>query len=514
MKKIIYTFYLITATLSLTSCLKDLGNYDYTQNEVITITGMEDSYIGIQGVDSLTITPTVTSNIPGADFEYCYIMYETSTQGYWPTQDTIQGSGKDLVKYPISCKSMTYALVFIAKNKTTGVTGFVKSTLNVVTKFNDGWYVIKDASNVTDIDLFDNTGKLLVQNVLLSINGRQLKGKAQALNFVSNYNVYDNVLGRFVSTKTIFPVSDIDAKAVELSTATIVKNYGEMFYDKITEPYAPGFFFGTMAGFWTINQGRAYGIFTFANNVGVFGAQAPIDANYSAYHLSKYSVNHMIYGPLCYDEITCSFVVVPYSGTQMAAAKSATNSEMPASRCNNDLIYMGSRGIMNSYFFAVMQDRDNPAVKFISKVEGHTSSTSPSLKFTNDTLSVSDPAYNATLYTSNQSMDILYFVSNNHIYKRNVASKGATNIQLGFDPPAGETVTFIKHYLKYSTYLPDNLFIVGTQSAGKYKVRMFVINTIGDINTTPIRTFEGNGRAADVLLVFPNLSNNNFPVTY
>jgi len=514
MKKLLYTFYLSVVVLVLTSCFKDLGNYDFSESEVITITGIEDSYTCIQGVDSLSITPNVASNIAGADFEYSYIMYETNTQGYRPTQDTIQNSGKDLVKYPVSRKSATYSLVFIAKNRTTGVAGFAKSTLNVITKFNDGWYVIKDASDVTDLDLFDNTGKLLVQNVLLSINGRQLKGKAQALNFVSNYNVYDNVTGRFMSTKTIFPVSDIDAKAVVLSTATIVKNYDEMFYDEITEPYAPGFFFGTMAGLWTINQGRAYSIFTFANNVGIFGAQSPIDANYSSYHLSRYSVNNMIYGPLCYDENSTSFFAVPYGGSQLAAAKTATTSEMPASRCNNDLLYMGSRGIMNSYFFAVMQDRDNPAVKFISKVEGFTSSTGPTLKFTNDTLSISDPAYNADIYTSNQSMDILYFVSDNHIYKRNVASKGAANAQLGFNPPSGESVTFIKQYLKYSSYLPDNLLIIGTESAGRYKIRMFVVNTIGDINPTPLRILEGNGRAGDVLLVFPNISNNNFPVTY
>ncbi len=514
MKKILYIFYLTLIVLSLTSCFKDLGNYDYTGNEVITITGVEDSYSGIQGADSLTITPTVTSNKPNADFEYYYALYETNVQGYAPVLDTIQKGGKDLIKYPISRKSMTYGLVFMAKNKTTGVTGFAKSVLNVVTKFNDGWYVIKDASNITDLDLFDNTGKLVVQNVLLTINGKQLKGKAQALSFASNYSVYDAGLGRFVNTKTIFPVSDIDAKAVVLSTAKIAKNFDGLFYDEVSEPYNPTMIFATFQGIWITNNGRAYSINTMSSNVGVFGAQSPIDVSYSSYHLSKYAANHSTYGPLCFDETSCSFVVVPNGGGQLVATKDATNSDMTVNNNNNNLLYMGSRGKSNSYCFAVMQSKAGPAVKFISKIEGFTNSTGPSLKFTNDTLSVSDPAYNATIYTSNQSMDVLYFVSGNNIYRKNVASKGTTSIQLGFSPPAGETITFIKHYLNYSTYLTDNLFIVGTESAGKYKVRMFVINTIGDINTTPVRTFEGNGRAADVLLVFPNLSNNNFPVTY
>jgi len=515
MKKLLNIITVIAFTALLNSCFEDKGNYDYDDPEVITITGFESSYTAVQGVDYLNITPTVTSNKPGAQFEYYYAIYETNVQGYAPVLDTIQRSGKDLINYPVTRKAMTYGFIFMAKNKTTGYTGFASSTLNVVTKFNDGWYILKNVGNVTDLDLFDNTGKLLVKDVLLTINGKQLKGKADAISFASNYSVYDPGTGRFVNTKTIFPVSDADAKAVVLTTAKIEKDFDQMFYDVITEPYSPTRFFATFQGIWTINQGQLYSIYTMSSNAGRFGAASPIDASYTPYHLSKYTINHTYYGPLGFDEISSTFLVCPYGGGQLVATKDATPSDMSVKNSNTTMLYMGSRGTANSYAFAVMKSKTNPSVKFITKIEGFTTSSNPTLKFTNDTLSTSDPAYSASMYTMNQTMDVLYFVSNNHIYRKNVASKGASSVQLPFDPTAGESVSFIKHYQSYSTYLTDNLFVVGTEAGGKYKVRMFVINTVGDLaSSTPVKTFEGTGRAGDVLLVFPNLSNNNFPVTY
>ena len=515
MKKIFNILILLSIALSVSSCFKDLGNYDYAKAEVITITGVDATYTAVQLVDKLNITPTVSSNIPGAQFEYYYTLYETNVQGYAPKLDTIQkGTSKDLVNYPVTRKSMTYGLVFMAKNKTTGVTGYKSSTLNVVTKFNDGWYIIKDQSNISDLDLFDNSANLVVENVLMSVNGKQLKGKAQAISVVNNYRVLDPPTGLFNNTKVIFPVSDNDAKAVILSTGVINRNFGEMFYDVISEPYAPVRFFGNSQGIWTINKGRAYSIYTMSSNVGIFGAESPIDINYSPYNLSKYTVNHAVYGPLAFDETSSTFLLIPYGGNQLVACVNATGSNMPVKNNNKKLLYMGSRGVTASYFFAVMQDKTNTSLKIISKVEGFSNSTGPALKFTNDTLATSDLAYNATMFTSNQTLDVLYFVTNNVIYMRNVAAKGGANVPLAYTPPVGETITFIKHLPNYSTYYPNNTFIIGTQVGTRYKVRVLVLTTVGNVTPPATLTFDGNGRAADVLYAFPNISSNTFPCNF
>lgn len=495
------------------SCFKDLGNYTYTDSEVITITGIESTYNAMQMVDSLTITPTVTSNIAGAEFEYYYAIYETNVQGYVPVLDTIQRSGKDLLKYPVTRKSMTYGLVFWAKDIKTGVTGTKTSVLNVITQFNNGWYVIKDVNNKTDMDLFDTTGHLAIQNVLLSVNGIQLNGKAEAISYTSNYSVYDSGTAKFTNTKTIFPVATEDAATVVASTGVIVKDFTHLFYDEISVPYSPKRIFGNSQGIWIINNGKVHSIYTMSSNAGIFGTASPVDVSYSPYYLSKYTVNHAIYGPLGFDELSSTFYALPYGGGQLVATKDAAGTDMSVKNNNKSILYMGSRGSSGSYFFSVLQDKTNPSLKMITKGEGFTNSTGPTLKFTNDTLLSTDAAYNATLYTSSQSLDILYFVSGDKLYMRNVASKKGANVLMSFTIPSGETATFIKHIPAYSTTIKNN-FMLGTQSGTTYKVRIFNLTTTGDITGNAVKTFSGTGRAGDIIYIFPTLSYGSYPVTY
>ena len=61
----------------LTSCFEDLGNYDYTSNEVITIGGdIKKDYSVVQFTSNRFIRPEVSSNIPGAEFEYAYWVHD------------------------------------------------------------------------------------------------------------------------------------------------------------------------------------------------------------------------------------------------------------------------------------------------------------------------------------------------------------------------------------------------------------------------------------------------------
>lgn len=511
MKKVYNIIIYVFVAASLTSCFKDLGNYDYTDKEVISITGIEESYTAIQLVDKLNITPTVTSNKP-AEFEYYYAVYETNVQGYAPVLDTIQKTGKDMVNYLVTKKAMTYGLVFMAKNKKTGVTGFFKSTLNVVTKFNNGWYVLKNNGDVCDLDLFDASNNK-IENVLLAINGKQLKGNASCITVANNYKVYDVATGRFVNTTTLFPVTDKDAMAVILSTAKIEHTFGEMFYDEISEPYSPSMFMATFQGLWTTNHGRAFGIYGMSANTGKFGVEFPIDANYTPYNLSKYSAFSGSYGPLSFDETSSTFVIVPPFGSALIPAKNQSETEMSAFGNNKTILYMGSRSLYDTYFFAVMKDKTNPNTRFISKVDGFNSSSSVSLKITNDTLATNDLAFNASMYTANHSLDIIYFVSGGKVYMRNVAAKRTTNVDLGISIPAGETISFIKHIPKTSA-TTFNYFVVGTSVSGNYKVRMYNVKSTGDVEATPALTLEGKGRAGDVLFTFPTISHSTFPSSF
>ena len=107
----------------LTSCFEDLGNYDYTSNEVITIGGdIKKDYSVVQFTSKLTIRPEVSSNIPGAEFEYAYWVYDKDQGSQVP--DTLLVGKKDLEEYVVGLPSKTYKLIFQAKNVKTGIQGF------------------------------------------------------------------------------------------------------------------------------------------------------------------------------------------------------------------------------------------------------------------------------------------------------------------------------------------------------------------------------------------------------
>ena len=151
MKKLYILTLAVTIAAMVSSCYKDKGNYSYATSEVITITGIAPSYDKISKQDKITLTPTVSSSSPNASFEYFWGIYETNVQGSVPKIDTI---AKTLnLDYFITQSAKAWVLVFGAKNKTTGLQQLVTSTINVITPFTRGWYVLKDDGTSTDLDL-------------------------------------------------------------------------------------------------------------------------------------------------------------------------------------------------------------------------------------------------------------------------------------------------------------------------------------------------------------------------
>ncbi|MDD4031986.1 MAG: PKD-like family lipoprotein [Bacteroidales bacterium] len=492
----------LSFSVILCSCFKDLGNYEYDEKEVITVTGIEPAYDVTQLIDVLSITPEITSNKSGAEFYCTYHIYDYVAAGYIPSADTLQSGKKDL-SMKLSLDAKTYGLVFIAKNIKTGYSAVVHSVLNVITKFSTGWYVFKNVGDMADLDLtIDENTK--IENVLLNVNGRQLRGKVDGITLATNYKCLNPTTGKFVNTRVIFPVTDQDMWPVNTVSAKIDRNYEDMFYN-VDRPIKPGRFYASTMGQWTLNNGRAYNLYAIMANTGQFGNQCSRDAKYSPYHLSKYIVQNGMSDPLAYDETSTSFVVIPSYGTQLNAVKDAEGTEMSANECNKKLLYMGARPSNVSFCHAVMQDKTDPSIKFISKITGF---SSKKLLIINDTIAPSDPAYRADVFTTiHNAMEVLYFIADNKVYVKNVAAKGTPSVDLGLNL-GGATISFIK-YLRFQNYLA-----VGTYSGANYKVSLYTVKTTGDVEPIPALVLDGAGIAGDVIYIYPNSSNTTYTNTY
>src|SRR5699024_1235577 len=91
------------------ACQKDTNIYNYSDVENIKAEGLESEYNVISGMDTLEIKLEVGSNIEQSEFDYVWAVYETNSQGYIPTIDTISRE-KDLF-FPVDLPAKGYALV-------------------------------------------------------------------------------------------------------------------------------------------------------------------------------------------------------------------------------------------------------------------------------------------------------------------------------------------------------------------------------------------------------------------
>ncbi|WP_316819216.1 PKD-like family lipoprotein [Pedobacter nyackensis] len=510
MKTRILIIYLVSIAL-FTSCKKDLGNYDYTASEVITISGIKTNYPVIQSVDKLNIIPEVSSNIEGADFEYVYFTYDLNKGGQ--DADTVLKNSKDLIDYVVGIESGRYALVFRARNKKTNVSGYFHSVLDVSTRFNDGWYVLKSEGNKSDMDYFNQAGEK-IEDVVLSVNGRQLDGDvahrigvndnyADPNKFLPNYNIFEK-------TRVLIPVTNKDAKAIKLSTGKILNDFPEMFLDKPVAPYSPSMYVANNLGQWILNNGKASFIYSYSSLLSKFGPELAMTNEFKDYRLSKYVVSNGVYDPIGFDELTSSFVAMSTSQTFFIPVGDQSGTEISAKNNNMKLVFAGAKALYDDFFYAVMQDKTSAQLKYIANVTGV---SGKSFKIALDKLATNDPAFSAELFTLNHSLlKVMYFVSNNKVYARSVAGIPGRNTDLQISLPQGETATFIKH-IKYSNQF--DYLIVGTTIGGNYKVYLYPLNNLGEFSgQTPAKVFSGKGKAGDISFVFPSISQTTFPLTY
>jgi len=507
MKKYNIFIVICFATL-LHSCFDDGNNFNYQTPEVITVTGLNASYDKISQSDSLNFKPTVRSTDPKADFEYFWGIYETNVQGYPPKLDTISKSLT--IKYRIIQPAKAWILEFAAKNKHTGYTKIITSTINVGTQFTRGWYVLKDNGNQSDLDLFLTPTTIVptssIENVYSLVNGEKLEGKGLGMNFESTYK--SMVTGTNANTRAMFIFTEKDASIINTNTVKEIRPFNTCFYISPTVK-APNFMIVGSSSDYFVNNGILYSIYTMSSNFGVFGNAQMRDAINSPYRLSKYYLTHTNNNPVFFDETSSSFVSASGSSNMLNPITDATGTAMSANKNNKTLLYLGPKGITTFEGVAVLQDKTNPALKILSVITPSTTA----FKMVNDTLLNTSKLYNAVNYSANVGDEsMLYFVvGGNQVWSRNLVNKFE---QLQFTAPAGETISFIRHRKSTETGYAFNYVMIGTTTgSGTYNVRMFT-KTAGNLATTPSVTLTGSGNVTDVFYLSPSTSYGTYPNAY
>lgn len=163
MKKIYSTLFF--ATLLLSGCIKDDGNYDYTPLEEVSIEGIADSYRFILQ-ERQAITPKITTKIAPDNLQYCWrIGSDTlSTEPNFDYTFTNVLATKD-------------PLTFEVIDKTTNVRYSKRIDLAVVSPFQTGWMIFSTLDNAPCLSFQSYEDKqLLYDDVYKEINDETLAG--------------------------------------------------------------------------------------------------------------------------------------------------------------------------------------------------------------------------------------------------------------------------------------------------------------------------------------------------
>lgn len=136
----------------ISSCNKDLGNYDYTEvNKVDTVLGIPDTTVLFNTQLKLKpqVSYTQSQAVENSDFTYEW-MYLTATGK--EDDKIILSTAKDL-DYGVRLTPGTYTIYFTMKSKATGIEQRYPFKLTVVNEINEGWMLLTDVNGTARIDV-------------------------------------------------------------------------------------------------------------------------------------------------------------------------------------------------------------------------------------------------------------------------------------------------------------------------------------------------------------------------
>lgn len=501
--------YIIIAILGLaaTSCFKDLGNYDYNYFPDFEVEELEKEYNVTSFVENLKIVPKINSEL--TDFEYVWFITSIK-QGMHRVEeyaDTL--STAPVLDMPFRYSTGQYELYLKVISKDSGDAKYVKTTINAITPFMNGWYLLletPEGNTEMDIHYFDGA---VTRNAIREFNGKSLTGSPKFLSYLPEMSYLDEESGTNVVNYVMVTASENEMATFNMTDMSIARTSDQWFYDEY-------------------DISHIHHIAPFGYSVNIF-ADTGVHTNYqiipSMLSAGKFSKNSDLAGGLtpsvssdvCYfgdvaffyddtnkrfTEINYNKVMKPYP-LQYAAQ---TPGSLPTPETiEGKVIFMGGispSGVSSykflEYIMIICEKEDGTRKWFYVKPDGSSMNI-----IRKGTFDASSPFADATHYTSSKNgANYLYAAgADGKIYAMNPDNG---NVQeLTFQSlPAGEITYFqtmfnITSDPESANYL--NSFIIGTADGGKYTMSQY--NMIGGIpvrNQGPVNTLSGDGKIQKV----------------
>ncbi|MCA5005639.1 PKD-like family lipoprotein [Sphingobacterium bovistauri] len=359
MKILKYCSFLLLAiafSVSYTSCIKDTGNYTYSEiNRLEEITNMPDTLTAFYG-SQFKFSPDVKFN-KDQNFDQSKYDYEWSyigPNGLGGTKLFIFNENKDVDMIVTSIVAGTYQAYFSVTDKETGVKFRTPFRLIIKDEFNEGWIMMNEANGKPRIDMLslNSEGNAVLVLDLLSKVGSdlELKGKPEMI-----YNYPTGLLiGPDKISHGLYVGTDEMTTKIEPNTFKWTPTMGlqhEMFGEYPTGFYASIIKQKSTWSAYLIGKGDAY----YYDRVMNIYFSAPI--NYINEERVEFEVAPFVYAPtgVFYDITNRRFVKHTGAASSSTVIPDPSDNKLFSFKTGMDLKYMKGVSFNGGEIFSILK---------------------------------------------------------------------------------------------------------------------------------------------------------------
>jgi len=557
MKKV-FRYIMVTPLIILAfySCSKDLGNYDYTDANVITITTdmanadpavvINNDSLVVKQNDSLKVNILISQTKPSNDLAYEWMIIQSASTMGNPPQYVVGNAAQ--LRTKINLSPNLYKLVVKVTDKTTGVSFYKFYSLNVDTSpwGGEGWVVLQDqAAQGCDVSVITTRDGVVRGNIYSNVyslaNGHKLPSgtyKTAIMNYGSALRIqkvafyYPNggtqvrstdyldssyANGWFVNLPSVV---NIESNAVGPVSGQheIMINNGQLYYQVInaaTIKTPPIIFGAPLLGSWP-----SLSPYFMPNSNGLYCTFFD-KVNRCFLHFNMQ--NTPVLTPTQADVANQHWPA--YSGAGGATNLSVTGKGYDLNNIGRNLIYSENAqlidGVVHPAYYCIFRNSANDSTFLYQFTSGSTGIGNNNITgryflkdaTTNVTGINTASIFAVPAFSTASVSNAFYYVpgnSTNKIYVGNPSYTGTlpatTTSHLGYSFPAGTIIKSMKVFKSgyIGTAVPSTesrVLVVATDETANgngNNVYFFNLSNVGEINSTPANVYTGFDKIVDI----------------
>lgn len=481
---------ILSCLISLAGCYKDDSTIASSLISDITIADFqENGYTIISFADNyLDITPVVETEYKESELTYKWYLIDKSQEvlidqdSEDPYEMELIGEEKTL-HYNVRLIPGEYTVV-CQVSASNGYTVYKTTTLNCITLFSNGFYILKETvDGDTELDLFNPSSDTFMENVITNVHGEPIQGVPQNLSTAYNHGYIDDNTNEMASSNMVtVTTKDGKIRVMRTSDLKIVMDNSSLLFSSFEEGEVP---YRIISFFWinmlTSNKGvrsqyqaslqtSASGRYGVTNGIPV-GTDLAYDERASGLFLWDPTTHKVVY---CDYNATCTYGTREDNGV--------------ANLSQYECMFIGSC-TANGNVVYVLRNRMN--VTFIMSISSNFGAGWKVEQLT--PIHAFAPNFNkaASYKICTQEATLVYgLLDNNEIW----AYDFVNNIEKQIVPEGigdDEKITYISD--QYAGYdATNNFFIVGTEKNDTYTLR-FYTNFGGQPDGAPKYVITGKG---------------------